>query len=124
MGNEDFKDLSRRTASDKMLRDKAFNIAKNPKYDRYQRGYASMVYKFLDKNTSGGAAKNDNISNQKLAEALHKAIIRKFEKRKVYSLFTDNTWGADLVNMQLISKFNKEIPFYYFLLIYYVNTHG
>ena len=45
----DFKDLKRRTASDKILRDKAFNIAKNPKYDGYQRGLASMVYKFFDK---------------------------------------------------------------------------
>ena len=46
----DFKDLTRRTASDKILRDKAFNIAKNPKYDGYQRGFASIVYKFLIKN--------------------------------------------------------------------------
>ena len=50
----DFKDLTRRTASDKILRDKAFNIAKNPKYDGYQCGIASMVYKFFDKKTSGG----------------------------------------------------------------------
>ena len=41
-----FKDLARRTVSDKILHDKAFNIAKNPKYDGYQRGFASMVYKF------------------------------------------------------------------------------
>ena len=45
----DFKDLARRTASDKVLRDKAFNIAKNPKYDGYQRGLASMVYNFFYK---------------------------------------------------------------------------
>ena len=45
----DFKDLAKRTAADKVLRDKAFNIAKNPKYDGYQRGFASMVYKFFDK---------------------------------------------------------------------------
>ena len=44
-----FKDLKRRTASDKVLRDKAFDIAKNPKYDGYQLGLASMVYKFFDK---------------------------------------------------------------------------
>ena len=43
------KDLARRTAADKVLRDKAFNIAKDPKYDRYQRGLASMVYNFFDK---------------------------------------------------------------------------
>ena len=46
MAYGDFKDLTRRKASDKILRDKAFNIAKNPKYDRYQRGLAAMVYKF------------------------------------------------------------------------------
>ena len=66
-----------------MLRDKAFNIAKNPKYDRYQRGLASMVYKFFDKKTSGGGIKNENISNKELAEDLHKPIIRKFNKRNV-----------------------------------------
>ena len=48
MAYGDFKDLTRRTASDKILRDKAFNIAKNPKYDGYQRGLASMVYKFFE----------------------------------------------------------------------------
>ena len=49
MANRDFKDLKRRTFSDKFLRDKAFNIAKNPKYDGYKRRLASMVYKFFDK---------------------------------------------------------------------------
>ena len=49
MAYGDFKDLTRRTASDKILRDKAFNIAKNPKYDEYQKGLASMVYIFLMK---------------------------------------------------------------------------
>ena len=53
MGYGDFKDLERRTASDKVLRDKAFNIAKNPKYDGYQRGLVSMVYKFFDKKSKG-----------------------------------------------------------------------
>ena len=49
MAYGDFKDLARRTASDKILRDKPFNIAKNPKYDGYQRGLASMIYNFFDK---------------------------------------------------------------------------
>ena len=53
MAYGDFKELKRRTASDKVLRDKAFNIAKNPKYDGYQRGLASMVYKFFDKKFKG-----------------------------------------------------------------------
>ena len=49
MAYGDFKDLTKRTASDKILHDKAFNIAKNAKYDGYQRGLASIVYKFFDK---------------------------------------------------------------------------
>ena len=62
---EILKDLTRRTtASDKILRDKAFNITKNPKYDGYQGGLVSMVYKFLDKKTSGRTVKNKNISNK------------------------------------------------------------
>ena len=72
-----FKNLPRRTAADKILRDKAFNIAKNPKYDRYQRGLVSMVYKFFDKKTSGSSVKFMP-QNQQLAEELYKPIIRKF----------------------------------------------
>ena len=56
MAYEDFKDFTRRTASDTILHDKAFNIAKNPKYDGYQRGRTSIVWKCFDKRTSGGAA--------------------------------------------------------------------
>ena len=52
---EDFKDLNRRTAADKVIRDKVSNIAKDPKYDGYQGGLASMVYKFFDKKSSGGS---------------------------------------------------------------------
>ena len=64
------------------MRDRAFNIAKNPKYDRYQRGLASTAYKFFDKKTSGSGIKNENISNNELAEELHKPVIRKFKKKK------------------------------------------
>ena len=63
MAYGDFKHLSRRTASDKILRDKAFNIAKNPNYDGYQRGLASMVYKFFDK-TSAGSGVNMHVNNE------------------------------------------------------------
>ena len=72
---------------------KKFNIAKDPKYDRYQRGLVSVVYKFLEKKISGYGIKNENISNTELAEKLHKPIIRKFNKRKVHSPFIDNIWG-------------------------------
>ena len=72
MAYEDFKDLNRRTASDKILRDKAFDTVKNPKYVGYQRGIASMVYKLSDKKPSSGTSKNENIYNKGLAEELHK----------------------------------------------------
>ena len=58
----DFKDLTRRTASGKVLRDKAFNIAKNPQYDEYQRGFASMVDKFFDKKSAGTGVANNTKS--------------------------------------------------------------
>ena len=107
MAYGDFKDIKKRTASDKILRDKAFNIAKNPKYDGYQRGLASMVYKFFDKKSAGSGIVDNNNNNNKqnlqLAEELHKPIIRKFKKGKVRSGFKDNIWGADLADMQ----FNK-----------------
>ena len=86
MAYGNFKDLER-TASDKVLRDKAFNIAKNPKYDGYQRGLASMVYNFFDKKSAsltdksvaGGPVANNEIKqNFQLAEELHKLIIRHF----------------------------------------------
>ena len=85
----DFKDSARRKTSDKILCDKAFNITKNSKYDGYQCGLASMVYKFFDKKTAGGGIKNENMSDQQLAEELHKPIIRKSKKRKVQSPFID-----------------------------------
>ena len=68
-----FKDLKRRTFSDKVLRDKAFNIAKNPRYNGYQRGLASMVYKFVDKKSEGSGIVN-NKENIQLTEELHKPI--------------------------------------------------
>ena len=94
-----------------MLRDKAFDIAKNPKYDGYHRGLGSMVYKFFERKISGNGIKNENISNKELAEKLHKLIIKKFKKRKVQSPFIGNILVAPLVDMQLISKFNKGIRF-------------
>ena len=81
MAYGDFKDLAKRTAADKVLRDKTFNIAKGPKNDGYQRGLASMVYKGFDKKTKGSGVKSIPQSEQ-LADELHKPIIRKFKKRK------------------------------------------
>ena len=61
MAYRDFKDLNRRTFADKVLRAKAFNFAKDPKHDRYQRGLASIVYKVFDKETADNGIKNENI---------------------------------------------------------------
>ena len=77
MAYGDFKDLAKRTASDKVLRNKAFNIAKTSKYDGYQRRLASMVYKLFDKESSGSGIKNEIKRNEQLAEELHKPIIKK-----------------------------------------------
>ena len=106
----DGKDLTKRTVAVKILKNKAFDIAKDPKYDGYQRGLVSMVYKSFDWKVSGSGAKLIP-QNEQLAEELHKPIIRKFEKRKVYSTFKDNIWGVDLADMQLLSKYNKGIRF-------------
>ena len=62
-----------------------FNIAKNPKYDGYQRGLAAMVYKFSDKKFTGSSVANNEIKqNLQLSEELHKPIIRKFKKSSLF----------------------------------------
>ena len=91
------------------MRDKAFEIGSNPKYDGYQRGLASMVYKFFDKKCSGSGV--DTEPNYHLANELHRQIIRKFKRRKVYSSFRDNIWGVYLTDMQSLSKYNKGIKY-------------
>ena len=91
------KDLIKRTQSDKVLRDKAFKIESDPKYDGYRRGLASMVYKFFDEKSSGSGVTTE--PNYQLANGLHRQIIRKFKRRKVYSSFRDNIWGVDLADM-------------------------
>ena len=101
----------KRTASDKVLKDKVFNSDKNPKYDGYQRGLSSMVYQFFDKKSKGSGVNIPLQFNEQLAEELHNPIIRNLKKRKVYSGFRDNICGADLADMQLISNFNKIFRF-------------
>ena len=129
----DHKDLINRTEADKVLRDKAYDIASSPEYDGYQRGLASMVYKFFDKKSTAkpsslermgsgvkklkDTAKPSSLERSSLilADELHKPVIKKFNKRKVYSQFKDNIWGADLADMQsdaidLYSKYAFVIP--------------
>ena len=109
------KDLTKRTQSDKFLKDKAFRNASNPKYDGYQKGLASMVYKLFDKKfASLNKSSRSGIVNEpnfQFTNELRKPIIRKFKKRRVYSSFRDNIWGVDLADMQSLSKYNKRIKY-------------
>ena len=73
-----------------------------------------MIYRFFDKKSKGSGLKENQenfLQNSQLSDELHKPIIRKFKKRKVYSSFKDNIWGVDLADMQLISKYNKGIRY-------------
>ena len=99
------KDLAKKIQSDKVLRDKAFKTASNPKYDSYQRGLTSMVCKFFDKKSSGIGIVSE--PNYQLVNEVHKQIIRKFTERKIYSSFQDNIQGVALAHIQSLSKYNK-----------------
>ena len=114
----DHKDLINRTEADKVLRDKAYDIASNPEYDGYQRGLASMVYKFFDKKSMGSGIARD--SSSILADELHKPVIKQFNKRKVYWQFKDNIWGVDLADMQSLSRKNKGIKY----LLYAIDLYN
>ena len=98
----------------------------NTKYDGYQRGLTSMIYKFFDKKSMGsGTAKSTAKSSSLerivkdssliLADELHKPVIKKFNKRKVYSQIKDNIWGVDLADMQSLSKKIKVLNIFYVL---------
>ena len=117
----EIKDLPRGPASDKVLRDKTFEIATNPKYDRYQCGLASVVYKFFDKkarDTSIHIATGIS-ENQELTNELHKSITRKFQKRHVYSSYQGYIWVADLADIKLTSKYNKGARFLLYVIDIY-----
>ena len=81
----DNKDLAKRTISDKILKDRAYDIARNRGCYGYQRALASMVYKFFDKKTGSGISVNEQLSKE-----LHKPVIKKFKRRKVYARPKDN----------------------------------
>ena len=102
----DSKDLAKRTISDKILKDRAYEIARNSNYDGYQRALANMVYKFFDKKTGSEIS-----VNEQLAVELHKPEIAKFKRRKVYESFKDNVWAADLAEMKSLSSKNKSVKY-------------
>ena len=102
----DSKDLPKRTISGKILRDRAYEFARNLNYDGYQRALASMIYKFFDKKTGSRIS-----VYEKLAEELHKPVIKKFKRRKVYARFKDNIWAADLAEMESLSTKNENVKY-------------
>ena len=102
----DSKDLAKRTTSEKILKDRDCEIAKNPKYDGYQRTLASMVYKFFDKKAGVGVS-----VIEQLADELHKPVIKKFKRRKVYVRFKDNISAADLAEMRSLSYKNRNFKY-------------
>ena len=114
----DHKDLKNRTEADKVLKDKAYNIASNPEYDGYQRGLASMGYRFFDKKSTGSGIATAR-SSSILADELHQPIIKKFNKRKVYSQFNDNIWGVDLADIQSLSRKNEGIKYFLYAIDLY-----
>ena len=104
-----YQGRANRRQSDIDLKNKALKIATDPRVNGYERGLASMVYKFFNERTKGSGInlQANSLNNEVLAEELHKPIIKNFKRRKVYSSFKDNIWGVDLADMQLISKYNK-----------------
>ena len=82
------------------MKDRAYEIALNPKYDGYQRRLASMMYKYFDKKI--GSALRANV-NEVLAQELHKLVIEKLKRRKVYASFKYNIWAADFAKMGSLS---------------------
>ena len=88
------------------MKDRAYEIAINPKYDEYQRGLVSMGYTFFGKKTGSGAS-----VNEELAQELHKPMIKKFKKRKVYVRFKDNIWAVDSAEMGSLSSLNRKVKY-------------
>ena len=110
MAYRDFKDLAKRIAADKVLRDKAFNIAKDSNYDGYQRGLTSMVYKCFNKKTAGSGINLCPKMNNYLKDFIN-PLLKNSKKEKCIQHSKTIFYGADLAYMQLISKFNKRFRF-------------
>ena len=94
------------------MKDRAYEIALHLKYNGYQGGLASMVYKFFDKKIE--SVKTSQVTanvNEVLAQKLHKPMIKKFKRRKVYARFKDNIWAANLVEMGSLSSKNRGVKY-------------
>ena len=110
----DNKDFAKTAISNKILKERAHETARNRNYDGYQRGLASIAYKFFDTKTGSGAiqqqAKQERV-NEQLAKELHKPVTKKIKRRKVYERFKDNIWATDLAVTESLSSKNKNIKY-------------
>ena len=88
-------EIAKRNILDNILKTRAYEITKNPKHDGYQRALTSMVYKFFDKKTGSGVS-----LNEQQTEELHKPVIKKFKRRKLYAKFNENIWAAGLAEIE------------------------
>ena len=86
--------------------DMAYEIPRNRQYNVCQRTFTSMFYKFFGKKTGLGMS-----ITEQLAEELHKPVIKKFKRKKVYARFKDNIWAADLAEIELLSLKIKNVKY-------------
>ena len=111
----DSKNLAKRTISDKILKDRAYEICRNHQCDGYQGALASLIYKFFEKKMGAGVS-----VNEQLAEELHEPVHKKLKRRKVYVRFKGNIWAAYLAEMKSLSSKNKNVN--YLLCVIDVST--
>ena len=102
----DSKDLAKRTISDKNLKGRTCETARNCSYDGYQKVLSSMIYRCFNKKTGSGI-----IANEQLAKELHELVNIRFKRRNVYARFKDNIWEADLSEMESLSYKNKNVKY-------------
>ena len=105
--------MAEKTISDKVLKDRAYEIAINPEYDGYKRGLRSMVYTFFDKKTGSGVS-----VNEELAQELNKSVIKKVKRRRAYLRFKDNIWAGDLAEMGSLSSKNRGVKYFCVILVF------
>ena len=94
------------------MKETAYLISRNPKFNGYQRALAGMVYKFFDKKIGSGAIATSKAGvsvNEQLSEELHKPVIEKFKRTKVYTRLKDNIWSADLPETVSLSFKNRNV---------------
>ena len=94
------------------MKETAYLISRNPKFNGYQRALAGMVYKFFDKKIGSGAIATSKAGvsvNEQLSEELHKPVTEKFKTTKVYTRLKDNIWSADLAEIVSLSFKNQNI---------------